>query len=127
MRYVRNTRSLQLELDAKMIKLQMYTGMVPFHDSNAAVEAVLKKSLKWPTGLIQGLDDDMRGYIETMWSLDPTDRPTAAETCRRISFKMRSEGKDTVRPSPEVEWDVGFLANAAVTMAAEDPFALAHT
>jgi hypothetical protein len=38
---------------------------------------------------------------------------------------MDAEKKNTMRPSTEVEWDVGFLTDAALAMVAEDPFALA--
>jgi len=76
----------------------------------------------------QGLDDDMWNFIGTLWEHDPTVRPTAADACEWISSKMLSKGKNPERPqSTEVEWDVRFLADATVTVAAEDPFTLEHT
>jgi hypothetical protein len=70
----------------------------------------------------------MWGFIEASWGDDPMARPTAAGAYMWILSKMESEGKDTVRPHAEAgQWDVGFLVDGTVTMAAEDPFALART
>lgn len=80
-----------------------------------------------PKYVRQGLDDNMWNFIEKLWQENPTVRWTAEDARKLISSRIRSQGKNDVRPSNEVEWDVGFLADAAVTMAAEDSFALAHT
>jgi hypothetical protein len=113
-----------------MTKLQMYTGMAPFQltPSPTVIVFVLDRHRpERPTDPIQELDDYMWGFIETLWNHDARDRPTAAEACGWVSSKMVSEGKNTVRPATEVEWDVRFLANTAVTMGTDDFFALAHT
>jgi hypothetical protein len=68
----------------------------------------------------------MWSLIEALWKHKPEQRLTAGQVCERIFNKMDTEGKTTVRPFAEMEWDVDFLADAAVTMMAEDPFALAH-
>jgi hypothetical protein len=121
---------LELEFDTTMTKLQMYTGMAPFQltpSPNVMMLVLDRHRPERPTDPIQELDDYMWGFIETLWNHDARDRPTAAEACGWVSSKMVSEGKNTVRPATEVEWDVQFLANAAVTMGTDDFFALAHT
>jgi len=80
-----------------------------------------------PKYVRQGLDDDMWSFMEKLWHENPTVRGTAEDARKWISSQVRSQGKSDVRPSNELEWDVGFLADADVTMAAEDSFALAHT
>jgi len=109
---------------------EMYTGMAPFQyrPSPVVVLCVLDgQRPERPTDPIQGLDDDMWGFIEILWNHDPGVRPAAAGACGWISSKMGSEGKNIERFATEVEWDIRFLANAAVTMGTDDPFALAHT
>ncbi|KAG1751323.1 kinase-like domain-containing protein, partial [Suillus paluster] len=108
---------------------EMYTGMVPFQGLGPAIAGIrvlLEERPARPSEVCQGLDDDMWSFIEALWKHTPTERPTATEACKKISDKMESQGKDTVRQSTEVEWDVRFLADAAVTMVTEDPFALAR-
>jgi len=100
---------------------EIYTGMSPIHNPLAA------RRPPRPTEARHGLDDDMWDLIESSWKEEPTVRPTAADALRQISFKMRFQGKSDVRPATEVEWNVEFLADAGVTIAVEDPFAVEHT
>lgn len=85
-----------------------------------------KKRPERPRDTHQVLDDFMWSLIETLWKHKPEERLTAEQVCKHILTRMDADGKNTVRPSTEVEWDVGFLADAAVTISAENPFALAH-
>ncbi|KAG1739282.1 kinase-like domain-containing protein [Suillus lakei] len=106
---------------------EMYTGISPFQNVDPKFQVLMRQRPERPRGVHQVLDDFMWGLIEALWKHKPTERPTAAQVCKQISNKMDTEKKNTVRPSTEVEWDVGFLADAAVTMVTQDPFALAHT
>lgn len=108
---------------------EMFTGSYPFKNWPN-----LKPSVLWGQRperpchdeVHQVLDDFMWSLIEALWKHKPEQRLTAGQVCERIFNKMDTEGKTTVRPFAEMEWDVDFLADAAVTMMAEDPFALAH-
>lgn len=103
----------------------MFTGRCPFQ--NQLIQLVLaKKRPERPRDTHQVLDDFMWSLIETLWKHKPEERLTAEQVCKHILTRMDADGKNTVRPSTEVEWDVGFLADAAVTISAENPFALAH-
>ncbi|KAG2154481.1 kinase-like domain-containing protein [Suillus bovinus] len=109
---------------------EMFTGMYPFQNQgnlNLKVLVLRGQRPERPREVHQVLDDFMWSLIEALWEQNPRDRLTAEQVCERVSQKMDAERKDTERPSTEVEWDVGFLADAAMTMVAEDPFALAHT
>lgn len=104
---------------------EMFTGRCPFQ--NQLIQLVLaKKRPERPRDTHQVLDDFMWSLIETLWKHKPEERLTAEQVCKHILTRMDADGKNTVRPSTEVEWDVGFLADAAVTISAENPFALAH-
>ncbi|KAG0707066.1 kinase-like domain-containing protein [Suillus ampliporus] len=105
---------------------EMYTGMAPFQNlgAHAGIQVLQKRRPGRPLGVV---DDFMWNFIEALWKHTPTQRLTAAQACEGISHKMQSEGGTTARPFTEVEWDVGFLADTAVTMVTEDPFTLAHT
>lgn len=105
---------------------EMFTGRCPFQNQPILIQLVLaKKRPERPRDTHQVLDDFMWSLIETLWKHKPEDRLTAEQVCKHILTRMDADGKNTVRPSTEVEWDVGFLADAAVTIVAEDPFALA--
>jgi len=106
---------------------QMFVGMAPFEgldEVQIRVAMLGRRRPKQPTQPIQGLDDAMWRFIQSLWNHAAMRRPTAAKACVWISERMVSEGKSTERPSAEVEWDVAFLADAAVTMAGDDTFAL---
>ncbi|KAG1812195.1 kinase-like domain-containing protein [Suillus subaureus] len=108
---------------------EMFTGMRPFKNRDPKPSILGGQRPERPHEAHQMLDDFMWSLIETLWKHRPKERPTAEQVCERISHRMDSEGKITEHPSTEVEWDVGFLADPAVTMVTEDPFALAiaHT
>lgn len=106
---------------------EMFTGMCPFKNRNPKYLVLGLQRPDRPREVHQELDDFMWSLIEALWKHTPKERLTAEQVCERISYKMDAEGKNTKRPSTEVEWDVGFLADAAVTMVTENPFALAHT
>ncbi|KAG2341066.1 kinase-like protein [Suillus weaverae] len=105
---------------------EMFTGMCPFKNwANPKSLVLSKKRPERPREVHQVLDDFMWSLIEALWEHKPSERPTAEQVCERISNRMDTERKNTVRPSTEAEWDLGFLADAA--MVTEDPFALAYS
>ncbi|KAG1890003.1 kinase-like domain-containing protein [Suillus subluteus] len=108
---------------------EMFTGMCPFKNWPGNPKPLILRGHRpeRPRETHQVLDDFMWNLIEALWKHKPEERLTAEQVCERISHKMDTEGKNTERPSTEVEWDVGFLADATVTIVTENPFALAHT
>lgn len=109
---------------------EMFTGMYPFKNwTNLNLKPLVLRGQRpeRPLEVHQVLDDFMWNLMKALWAHNPRERPTAEQVCEQISNKMDTEKKNTVRPLPEVEWDVGFLADVGMTMVTEDPFALAHT
>lgn len=105
---------------------EMFTGMYPFRDEPDPVGKVLSKQRpERPLEVHQVLDDFMWSLMQALWTHQPQGRPTAGQVCEQLSFKMDADKKNTNRPATEVEWDVGFLTDAALAMVTEDPFALA--
>lgn len=103
---------------------EMFTGMPPFADKSDVPRRVLSRERpERPLEVSQ--DDFMWNLMQALWTHQPTGRPTAGQVCSQISLKMNRENRDTIRPATEVEWDLGFLTDAAPAMVTEDPFALA--